>query len=428
MHLYPHFFNEDLSKRTHINVMGIMSGTSADGTDSVVIRIALPTTSPIASLFSDRIPIELLGHHFEPYPEEQHARVIAGASDMLPISELTVLQAELAQSHAKCAKALLAQLGDTCRVDFASIHGQTIQHHPAQHATLQLCDPYVLSETIGCPVVFDHRRRDMAIGGQGAPLVPLTELWLNGRSNGRPVLRINLGGIANISYMTAAGTTEAWDLGPAMSLLDLAVEQFFGITVDNDGELAMTGKVNEDLLRRWLAHPYFAAPRPKSTGREMFGKQWIADHAVDCKAMAQPEDLLATLAAFTAAAMHMQLEPIARELLLRSNSGSTEGDAESGAMGTSSSKSKRDKLQCKVSGGGAKHQRVMKEFGERTRDYLVVEIDHDFPSGAREAVSWALLGAASLFGVPGNVPNVTGAARAAVLGSWTFAPHPKPSQ
>jgi anhydro-N-acetylmuramic acid kinase len=174
-----------------------------------------------------------------------------------------------------------------------------------------------------------------------------------------------------------------------MSLLDLAAERWLGMPFDAGGDAAH-GQVQEALLSRWLTHPYFQVQRPKSTGREMFGLAWFLAEIPGLEALALP-DRLATLAAFTAASVALEaarltpLPPGTRAL---------------------------------VSGGGARHRRVRTELEARLS--LPLEDDASFPNGAREAVSWALLGAASALGLPGNLPEVTGATRPVALGSWVW--------
>ena len=358
-------------------VLGLMSGTSADGVDVVAIDVDPPG-------FAGGTPFGgLLGHHAAPYPEALRDRVLAAASNRLDPAGLCVLQRRLGDHHAQAARDLCAALN--VRPDLASLHGQTVQHHPDEGASLQLADPYVLAEALGCPVVWDLRRRDLSLGGQGAPLVPLPERWLHGSG---PWMALNLGGIANLTQWDGH-STRAWDTGPGMSLLDLAAKRWLELPFDPDGAAA-TGEVAEALVARWLTHPYFAAALPKSTGREVFGEAWLASEAANLETLPLP-GRLATLAAFTAAA-------VAKEA----------GRVAPWPIGTKGL----------VSGGGARHRRLRRELAARLP--LKLEDDVAFPSGAREAVSWALLGAASALGIPGNLPEVTGAARAAVLGSWVW--------
>jgi anhydro-N-acetylmuramic acid kinase len=358
-------------------VLGLMSGTSADGVDVVAIKV-----NP--SGFQDGQPFGgLLGHHAAAYPAALRDQVLAAASNHLDPAGLCILQRRLGDHHARAAHQLCETVGFV--PDLASLHGQTVQHHPDQGASLQLADPYVLAETLGCPVVWDLRRRDLAVGGQGAPLVPLPECWLHGAG---PWVALNLGGIANLTCWDGR-TTRAWDTGPGMSLLDLAAQRWLGLPFDPDGSAA-TGQVVQDLLVRWLKHPYFEAVPPKSTGREVFGEAWLTEECSALESISLP-DRLATLAAFTAATVAREAARVA--------------PWPQGTRGL-------------VSGGGAQHQRVRLELAARLP--LSLEEDATFPSGAREAVSWALLGAASALGIPGNLPEVTGAARPVVLGSWVW--------
>lgn len=358
-------------------VLGLMSGTSADGVDAALIEV-----DPQG--FQGGRPFRrLLGHQALPYPETLKLQVLAAAANQGDPASLCVLQRRLGDHHARAAAALCAELSLTA--DLAALHGQTVQHHPADGASLQLADPYVLAEALGCPVVWDLRRWDLALGGQGAPLVPLAERWLNGPT---PWLALNLGGIGNLAYWDGT-TTRAWDTGPGMSLLDLAARRWLSLPFDPEGAAA-SGPVNEALLRRWLTHPYFQQAAPKSTGREVFGEAWLSQEAPALEALPLA-DRLATLAAFTAASVAQEatrLQPWP-----------------SGLQGL-------------VSGGGARHGRVRSELAARLP--LVLRDDEAFPSGAREAVSWALLGAASALGLAGNLPEVTGARRGAALGSWVW--------
>jgi anhydro-N-acetylmuramic acid kinase len=358
-------------------VLGLMSGTSADGLDVVAIEVdpqAFPGGRPFRSL---------LGHRAEPYPGPLRDQVLAAASNQLDPANLCILQRHLGNHHAQAARSLCDGLG--LRPDFASLHGQTVQHRPEHGASLQLADPYVLAEALGCPVVWDLRRRDLAVGGQGAPLVPLPERWLHGPE---PWLALNLGGIANLAWWNGR-SMRAWDTGPGMSLLDLAAKRWLNRPYDPEGATA-TGQTCQPMLDRWLAHPYFKAVPPKSTGREVFGEAWLAEESGVLETLSLP-DRLATLCAFTAASVAWEA---ARLAPWPSN------------------------MKGLVSGGGAQHQRLRAELA--TRLPFPLEDDVTFPSGAREAVSWALLGAASALGIPGNLPEVTGASKPVALGSWVW--------
>jgi anhydro-N-acetylmuramic acid kinase len=361
-------------------VLGLMSGTSADGVDAALVEI-----DPAA--FDGGRPFRrLLAHHQAAYPEALREAILAAAADRLPASGLCALQRRLGEHHAAAAEACVKAAG--LAPDLASLHGQTVQHRPEAGATLQLADPYLLADTLGGPVVWDLRRKDMALGGQGAPLVPRAELWLRGTD--RPWLALNLGGIANLAAWDGS-RLHGFDAGPAMSLLDLAAARWLGCAYDVLGENA-TGCIAEGLVEHWAGDPYFAAPPPKSTGRETFGEAWLQAAGAALEALPL-EDRLATLAAFTARACadawtrHGVPLPEGTELLL--------------------------------SGGGARHRRLRAELARAFPAFTPAD-DADLPPGSREAVSWALLGAAAALGLPGNAPEVTGASRGAALGSWTL--------
>lgn len=362
----------------HWTVLGLMAGTSADGADAALIRVD-PAGFASGSPF-----LAFLGHRHDPYPDELRQAVLDAAADRLCPSGICVLQRRLGEHHADTGARLAGELG--LAPHLASLHGQTVQHRPEQGATLQLADPYLLTERLHCPVVWDLRRRDMALGGQGAPLVPLAELWLHGQ--GRPWVALNLGGIANATVWDGA-RLRAWDLGPAMSLLDLAADRWLGQPFDPDGGNA-GGKADVRLMDHFLGHPYFRKAPPKSTGREMFGAAWLRTEEARLEALALP-DRLATLAAFTAQAVALELRTWGPVL--------------------------PPDTPLLVSGGGLKHGRVRLELIQRLPELRLME-DLNFPPGAREAVSWALLGAASAAGIAGSLPEVTGASRAALLGSW----------
>ena len=358
-------------------VLGLMSGPSADGVDAVLVEVdphGFQGGRPFRSL---------IAHHHAPYSDDLKHRVVEAASDRMNPSGLCILQRELGDHHAGAALELVSRCGR--RPLLASLHGQTVQHRPDHGATLQLADPYVLAETLGCPVVWDLRRRDMALGGQGAPLVPLPEVWLRGME--RPWAALNLGGIANVTLWDGAAV-QAWDVGPGMSLLDLAARRWLGIPFDPGGAYA-EGPVDEILLTTWLSHAYFQRQPPKSTGREVFGHAWLEAEVAALEAL--PLGVrLATLAAFSAEAITLELR--------RSGTLPAEGF---------------------VSGGGSHHRRLRQELARRLPDLPFTD-DDTFPAGSREAIAWALLGAASALGIAGNLPEVTGALGPAVLGSWVF--------
>jgi anhydro-N-acetylmuramic acid kinase len=276
-------------------------------------------------------------------------------------------------------------------------HGQTVWHEPGR-ATLQLGDPAVIAERIGVPVVSDFRSRDVAAGGQGAPLVPMADALLFSDPN-RPRILLNVGGMANVTWVPPGGEPDAvrgFDTGPGVAVMDAVVRQLRpGSTHDVDGVLAARGRSEDALVGALLEDPYFAGPPPKSTGREAFGDAFAAGLVREIqvrRAGATAEDCVATALALTVAAVADQI----RRWL------------------------PADGAEVVVSGGGARNPVLMARLRETLAPRAVLAFDERFFDGdAKEAVAFALLGWLTLRGRPGNVPGATGAAGPRVLGRIT---------
>jgi anhydro-N-acetylmuramic acid kinase len=376
-------------------VIGLMSGTSLDGVDAALVEVDGSGT--------DDLRIRVLHSLTVSYTDEQRTRIhdaiVAGSAEAL-----CGLHAELGEWLADAALAVCAKGSiDVATVDAIGSHGQTVWHRPPAEgrrgATLQLGDAATIAERTGCPVVSDFRARDVAAGGQGAPLVPWTDQLLFAVPDRARALQ-NLGGIGNVTRVPPRGSAEpvwAFDTGPANSLIDSAVEIATGgrHRYDRDGRLAARGRIDPALLQDLLRHPYFAAEPPKSTGREEFGRPFV-ERLVEA---IQPEgdqdwmDLVATLTELTARtvadAYHRWVIP-------------------------------RGIDEVVLTGGGARNA----VLAERIRALLhplpvldggALDVDPD----AKEAVAFALLAWAHLRGIPANLPSATGAAGRRVLGSLT---------
>ncbi len=368
-----------------MRVLGLMSGTSADGVDAVLARFAGPPQQP---------RWQLDAHHFTPYPADLQRQLI-GIGQGQPCSTAELL--ELAEAVTEQQALAAGACDPTGKAEWVGCHGQTIWHRPPQAghrgASWQLLQGPLLAELLGRPVVFDFRSADLALGGQGAPLVPPADLALLGRSGGwRAVL--NLGGIANLTLIPPASGPQrhlpvrGWDCGPANTLLDLATRQFSGgrLTYDADGAWARRGQIDEALIQRWLGEPYFQTPPPKSTGRELFGQADLEQRLTQLGERT-PENALATLTGFSAAVVAQELghgpQPI--ELL--------------------------------VAGGGCRNALLMEQLRERCRGLIVRPLqDLGIGEAEREALAFALLAWWHARGHRGSLPSVTGASRAAVLG------------
>ncbi|HEU0014974.1 MAG TPA: anhydro-N-acetylmuramic acid kinase [Longimicrobium sp.] len=378
-----------------MRIIGLMSGTSLDGVDAALVDVSGETVGDVAIRVVHSLTVE--------YPAERraaiHDAIVAGTADAL-----CGLHAELGEWLAEAALRVCAEAGvDVGSVDAVGSHGQTVWHRPPSEnrrgATLQLGDPATIAERTGRPVVSDFRTRDVAAGGQGAPLVPWADQVLFSLP-GRARALQNLGGIANLTRVPPRGSAEpvfAFDTGPANALIDAAVEiatqgrhRF-----DRDGRLAARGTVDAALLDDLLRHPYFAAEPPKSTGREEFGRP-LVERLVQA---VQPEgdqdwmDLVATLTELTARTVADAYE---RWVVPRGVD------------------------EVVLTGGGARNPVLAGRIRALLAPLPVVDgaalgVDPD----AKEAVAFALLAWAHLRGIPGSVPSATGAAGPRVLGSLT---------
>jgi anhydro-N-acetylmuramic acid kinase len=314
--------------------------------------------------------------------------------------ELAFLHVALGERFAGAVLSLLAASKTKPRdLSFVASHGQTIWHEPGR-ATLQLGDAAVLAERIGVRVVSDFRARDVAAGGQGAPLVPLADVVLFGHEQrGRWLL--NIGGMANVTWVPRRGVTAgaiAFDTGPGVAVMDAVTRRVDPeATFDRDGEHARRGRPNAKLLEELLADPYFAQAPPKSTGRERFGIEYAEKLLARVRAAGGSDnDAVATATALTA-------ETIGRAVARWG------GEADPGA-------------EVVISGGGAKNPALVERLAARVQPRPVVLFDQLFFDGeAKEAVAFAFLGYQTILGLPGNLAAATGARGPRILGHITPA-------
>jgi anhydro-N-acetylmuramic acid kinase len=280
-----------------LRVVGLISGTSIDGID---------VASAELSVEGEEVTLRPLGHLEVEYPEELRADVLnALPPNPCSAAHLTHLDTRVGQAFAEAAKIGVDSLADG-RTDLIASLGQTVFHWVEDGValgTLQLGQPAWIAERTGLPVVADLRARDIAAGGQGAPLAStLDALWLRGlaESSGKPVAALNIGGIANITDVGPDGEVLAYDTGPGNALLDLAAQELSGGTrrSDVDGALAISDRVRLDLLNRLLADPYYATAPPKSTGKEHFRADYLHE-VTDGTSGLSDADLLATLTELT---------------------------------------------------------------------------------------------------------------------------------
>lgn len=367
--------------------IGLMSGTSLDGIDAALVEIR-----------EGDVP-RLVATHDTPMPETLRDLLWGVChADRLAFRELAAAEDAFCRLQAAAVEALIASSGvERETISAIGSHGQTIEHAPGGHDggpayTLQLDNPSLLAELTGRPVVADFRRRDLAAGGQAAPLAPAFHEALF-RAPGEWRLVLNLGGFANLTLLPPAEDERAplgFDTGPANALLDAWHARHRGGRFDAGGAWGASGRVDEALLERLLAEPFFHLPPPRSTGRELFHLDWLQGHLQGREA---PQDVQATLAELTAASVALGVE-MGRERL----------DAPPAAL----------LVPC---GGGARNPDLLARLARRLPETpLLPGEDWGWPAEWLEAGAFAWLAWRRLAGLPGNLPSVTGAAGPRVLG------------
>lgn len=354
--------------------IGIMSGTSLDGIDAALVDLS--QASP-----------RLVSSHYQPYAEPLKEALLA----LHQVSHNELHQAQLianrlAREYADATLALLKKAGVPAgHVQAIGCHGQTVRHRPEHGYTIQLNNAALLAELTGIHVVSDFRSRDIAAGGQGAPLVPaFHDRVLRHPDIHRAIL--NIGGIANLSDLAPNRTTSGFDTGPGNLLLDAWIARHLGKPYDKDGAWAASGRISPALLQRLLAEPYFAAAPPKSTGRDLFNLAWLDRHLDGEEA---PADVQATLLALTGdsiAAAVQRFCPDTEEIYLCG------GGAHNEAL-------------------AAHLQRALPQCRIRKTEALGIAADW------MEAIAFAWLAQQALHLRPGNLPAVTGAKHPCVLGA-----------
>ncbi|HEY3064056.1 MAG TPA: anhydro-N-acetylmuramic acid kinase [Chloroflexota bacterium] len=368
-------------------VVGLMSGTSVDGIDAAVVDVQLQ---------EDSLLVRLLGYDESPIDAALRDRIHALFSpEQSRIDDVTEVNVLIGEAFAAAATQALRTADVTA--DLIASHGQTVWHQVAPghtRSTLQLGEPSVIAERTGVTTVADFRPRDIAAGGQGAPLASWGDGLLFGDEHLSRAVQ-NIGGIGNVTWVPPGGQFEAmlaFDTGPGNALIDHAVWRMTGgaARLDLDGALARAGRVDDELLAELLDHPYFRAQPPKSTGRELFGAQF-ADPFIDRARTdgLSVADVVATLTAFTA---HSIVDQYRRYLPGRPD-------------------------EVVVGGGGSRNPSLMRLLSELL-DPAQIRLHEDFglPSLGREAVYFALMGHEALFGRPNTVPSCTGARHAVVMG------------
>jgi anhydro-N-acetylmuramic acid kinase len=395
-------------------VAGVMSGTSADGIDVALVRIAendqaaMPSSS--GGRGRSRHRIELLGYAGYPYPRRVRAAVLAAMNaENARVADLGRLNFLLGELYAHAV--LAAQTKLRLKADLVGCHGQTLYHQGeaakflGQYvaATWQIGEAAVIAAKLGVPVVSDFRPADMAVGGKGAPLVPFLDYVLfRDERVGRIVQ--NIGGIANLTAIPAGAEASAvfgFDTGPGNMVIDALMDRLFRKPYDGQGRIAASGKILPTALQKFLRGNFFRRSPPKTTGREEFGHEFVREFLRGC-GRARRQDIVATATALTA----RSIADAVNHFVLPGSGGRN---------------AYREMI---LSGGGAKNATLIHMLRELLIPLgLRLRFSHEFglPSEAKEAVAFALLAYETWNHRPSNIPSATGAKHPAVLGKISYA-------
>ena len=373
-----------------LNVLALMSGTSLDGVDAVLVRLERQ---------GEKLHWQVLARDAQPYtPLLRDGLRRAMHPEHSNVTRLTQLHAEVGHAYADVVAKM--QTTTSQPVDLVALSGQTIYHIPVRDetrgwhtpSTLQLGEASLTAERCRVNVYSDFRQGDMAAGGQGAPLVAFGDLHLFHEPGVTRAVH-NLGGISNLTYLPADGDPEgvfAFDTGPANCLVDEAVERCYGLPYDPNGRHAARGRVDEGVLKALMAHPYLQRPPPKTTGREVFTLSEL-EKRLSLEHLA-PDDLIATLTAFTATSIaraYRRFVPHVDEIVL--------------------------------AGGGALNETLVRLLRERLSTNVKTFADLGWNAKDREALAFAVMGYFALHGLPNTLPSATGARRAVVAGKLNVA-------
>ena len=386
----------DLHRQSPRTVVGLMSGTSLDGVDAALVE--LEGSGP-------DLTMEPEAFVHVPYPGALRNLIRQSTDpDSSSVQVLTRLDVRLAETYAEAVDRVLAEGNmDRNALDLVGSHGQTVCHLPEPadcagarvRATLQLGNPSTLATRLNVPVVGDFRPADMALGGQGAPLVPYFDyVTFTDADEHRGLL--NLGGIANLTVLPAGGTpddVQAFDTGPANMVIDALADRLFDAPMDRDGQHAAAGTPDHDLLADLLEGPFFRREPPKSTGRDDFGADYVDRllNAAQSRGLS-PEDTMATATLLTAASVYQAYAQYVRpdqsiDMLI-------------------------------ASGGGVHNDTLLRMLRDAFAPISVrIASEYGVDGDAKEALCFAVLAHETANGVPTSLPSVTGAERAAILGS-----------
>jgi len=359
--------------------IGLMSGTSLDAVDAALVNFSDDTVRLIKAI---NFPL--------PTVLRETLKTLCTPGDN-EIEQLGLADIQLASVFAEAVTQLLKESDiEATQVQAIGSHGQTLRHRPKNGSafTLQIGDPNTLAELTGITTVADFRRRDMAVGGQGAPLAPAFHAAMFG-SHSQPRVILNIGGIANVTLLAAAkNITTGFDTGPGNGLMDAWVQRHLQQAYDDNGQWAASGTINQLLLDTLLQDDFFQRTPPKSTGREHFNLAWLDTQLVNVARPVDPADVQATLSELTAVSIQQAVTQTAPQT-----------------------------TQIVVCGGGSRNADLMSRLGQKFTTASVITTDElGLSAEWVEAVAFAWLARETLAHRPGNLPAVTGAKRPVILG------------
>ncbi len=361
--------------------IGLLSGTSADSIDAVVVEFSDDQTSDAQA--------NIVATHSEAFSQDLRSEILElyepGDNE---IERLGIVDRQIGIAFAEATQVLLAKAQlKPDQIEAIGCHGQTIRHRPPstqQDAfTLQLGDANIIAERTGIDVICDFRRRDMAVGGEGAPLAPAFHQHVFASQTHLRYV-VNIGGISNISILKPRNNCVGFDVGPGNGLMDFWIQKNLNLPCDINGDWARSGTVIEPLLKVWLNHPYFKQPPPKSSGKEMFSREWLLNSLTDRED--RPEDVQRTL-----------LELTARTITDNFNYNNAE---------------------VFIAGGGAFNTFLMERLAEISPFKISTTADLGIDPAWVEGALFAWLAKRFLEGLPGNLPSVTGAKEERILGAF----------
>ncbi|MEI5993017.1 anhydro-N-acetylmuramic acid kinase AnmK [Candidatus Enterococcus mansonii] len=373
-----------------VYAVGLMSGTSLDGIDAALVDI---------SGKNEQTSVTLIEFLTLPFDKETLKRIRQSLSlEESTVEAICSLNVELGEQFAQAVLAVCEKAAISIeQLAFIGSHGQTLFHIPVKRdhlfpSTLQIGDPAVICERTKTTVVSNFRERDMAVGGQGAPIVPYSEYVLYRSEKSTRILQ-NIGGIGNLTVIPKAAKQEeliAFDTGPGNVIMNELCLHFFHVEYDKDGNYAKQGRVNEALLEELLAHPYIKKAYPKTTGREEFGKQFT--QSLIKRWSLSPVDLIATATMFTAQSIAIAVTPF------------VQGDTE-----------------LIIGGGGSYNQTLIAMIKTLLPTVnVMIQEEMGYSSEAKEAIAMAVLANQTIQHGQGNIPSATGAKKSVPLGSITY--------